>query len=216
RRRQAQLRPELSGGPGTRPRGGPKGGARYGTTFPPTGGRLSTWETDDLGFAPYGVCHSSPLAPCLANRSEDVGGPDRIPFRHGYAVAAPCLPSLDDLRGPGLVRVAQDVGGVALVVGDNEVPVAGVGRRFGGIDLNLVDALRESSLEIAHRLGRLHRVGLARGRVERHHLGAEIVVRVSDIELDEGDLPLSCFPGKKARALDDGVVRARRLGHEGH
>src|SRR2546425_3875333 len=55
----------------------------------------------------------------------------------------------DDARSLRLVREAQDVGRVALVVGDDEVPVARVDRDRRGVDLELVDALREVLLEVA-------------------------------------------------------------------
>src|SRR2546425_9533478 len=74
-------------------------------------------------------------------------GPSPSPLGRFQTVHQPSL--ADDARRLRLVREAQDVGRVALVVGDDEVPVARVDRDRRGVDLELVDALREVLLEVA-------------------------------------------------------------------
>src|SRR2546425_6786851 len=90
---------------------------------------------------------------------------------------------MDHPRRFRLVRITEDVRGVALVIGDDEVPVAGIDRAGGGVDLELVDALGEVRLEVANALRRLQGVGASGCSVESHYLGAEGVVWFGAVQL---------------------------------
>src|SRR5207247_7763200 len=66
-----------------------------------------------------------------------------------------------------LVGEAQDVGRVALVIGDDEVPVARLGGRIRNVDLELVHAVGIVRLEAPHPAGWGHGERAPRRRVER-------------------------------------------------
>ena len=100
------------------------------------------------------------------------------------------------------------------MVGHDEVPVARVERAGPCVHLELVDAVREVGLEVAHLLGRLERVGSARPRVEGEDLRPEDVAGIRDVSLDERHARVP-FPGEEADLPDHRGAGAGRLGGEG-
>src|SRR2546430_11499 len=88
-----------------------------------------------------------------------------------------CPPSTlpDDTWGLRLEGEAQDVGRVALVVGDDEMPVTRIRGCLRCVHFDLVDAVGVVRLEGPHPAGRGHRERASRRRVERQHLGPEVL-----------------------------------------
>src|SRR5881296_3099482 len=105
---------------------------------------------------------TGPLDPCRARPS-----------------ATPRASRPNHLRWLRLVGEAQDVGRVALVIGDDEVPVARLGGRRRHVDFELVHAVGIVRLEAPHPAGRGHGEGAPRRGVNastwgpRSPLGSE-------------------------------------------
>src|SRR3990172_4693267 len=152
---------------------------------------------------------------CFARPSKKRGAASGAPTIRARArrlrtdIANSRLP--DHLQRFRLVWEAEDVGRVALMIGNDEVPVAWVDRPLRRVHLELVDPIREIGLEIRDPLRRVQGVGAPRRRIEGQDLGPEIAVRIGDIHLHEGYLSLPRLPREESRLLDHRRVASYRL-----